>query len=420
MDAGRDIAGLEIRPPRKEEFEEILALANFVFAEESLPEDVEDSRRVFPWDRALCAYDAGRVVGTLGVYSLELTVPGRGALPAGGITWGGVLHTHRRREILSALLAAHLEDMVRRGEPLSVLLASEAGIYPRFGYGPASKMMSFSIERAYARFASPSQDRHPRGLTLLTDSEAAERLPAIYESLRLGQPGAVLRDSLWWTHTLHDRPADRQGGSTLHHVVHTGPNGVADGYLTYRLKGRWEAATPLFEAQVVELMAGNPEAYRGLWRYILETDLCQTISYETGRTDEPLRHLLADSRRMRVSAYEDDLYVRLLDIPRALSARTYAAGGELVLEVSERFPTQKTGRYLLSAPAGRPGATCHATDRPADLTLETAALAAAYLGGESFTTLARAGLVTAPDPAKLEKADAMFSWGIAPHCCTMF
>lgn len=420
MDLGRDMAGLEIRPPRQEEFEEILGLANFVFAEESLPEDVEDSRRTFPWDRALCAYDAGRLVGTLGVYSLELTVPGRTALPAGGITWGGVLPTYRRRGILSALLAAHLEDTVRRAEPLSVLLASEAGIYPRFGYGPATKMMSFSIDRAYARFAAPSQDGPPRGVTLLTDSEAAERLPVIYESLRLGQPGAVLRDSIWWTHTLHDRPADRQGGSPLHHVIHTGPDGVADGYLTYRLKGRWEAGAPLFEALVVEQMVGNPEAYRELWRYILETDLCQTISYETGRTDEPLRHLLADSRRMRVSACVDDLYVRLLDIPRALSARTYAAAGELVFEVSERFPAQRTGRYLLSAPAGHPGATCHATNRPADVILETGALATAYLGGESFTTLARAGLVTAPDPARLGEADAMFSWGIAPHCCTMF
>jgi predicted acetyltransferase len=420
MDAGRNIAGLEIRPPREEEFEEILELENLAFAEESLPEDVEDSRRMFPWDRALCAYDAGRVVGTLGVYSLELTLPGRITLPAGGVTWGGVLPTHRRRGILRALLAAQLEDMTRRAESLSVLLASEAGIYRRFGYGPATRMMSFSIGRAYAGFAAPSATGAPLGITLLAGDEASERLPLIYDKLRIEQPGAVSRSAPWWGHYLHDRVGDREGASTLHHAVHTDRDGIADGYVTYRIKGQWEVETPAFEVQVVELLAATPETYKELWRFALETDLCRTISCHRGRTDEPLRHLLTDSRRLTVDAVCDDLYLRLLDIPLALAARTYAATGTVVLGVSETFPAAKTGRYLLSAEAGRPGAICHLTDGPADITLQTSALATAYLGGETFTNLARAGQATAASPAKLSEADAMFSWGIAPHCCTMF
>jgi predicted acetyltransferase len=103
-----------------------------------------------------------------------------------------------------------------------------------------------------------------------------------------------------------------------------------------------------------------------------------------------------------------------------LSGRTYAATGALVLEVSETFPAAKTGRYLLSTEAGRPGATCIATDRPGDIVLATDALATASLGGETFTNLARAGRVTAGSPGQLALADAMFSWGVAPHCCTMF
>ncbi len=177
MDAGSNIDGLELRRPREEEFEQILDLANFVFGEESLPEDVEDSRRTFPWDRALCAYDEDRLVGTLGVYPLELTLPGGTTLAAGGVSWGGVLPTHRRRGILRALLRAQLEDMTRRAEPLSVLLASEAGIYRRFGYGPATSMMSFSLDRAYAAFAVPPTTSAPLGITLLPDHEASERLP---------------------------------------------------------------------------------------------------------------------------------------------------------------------------------------------------------------------------------------------------
>ncbi len=190
--------------------------------------------------------------------------------------------------------------------------------------------------------------------------------------------------------------------------------------MTYRIKARWEVDVPAFEVQVRELMAATPDTYKELWRYVLETDLCQTISCHCGRTDEPLRHLLTDSRRLTVDAVCDDLYLRLLNIPLALSSRSYAAAGTVVLGVSETFPTTKTGRYLLSAEEGRPRATCHATDRPADITLQTSALAAAYLGGETLTNLVRAGQAIAVSPAKLAEADAMFSWGIAPHCGTMF
>jgi predicted acetyltransferase len=245
-------------------------------------------------------------------------------------------------------------------------------------------------------------------------------LPLIYERLRIEQPGAVSRSSSWWAHYLHDRVADRQGASTLHHAVHTDRDGVADGYLTYRIKGRWEIETPAFEVQVIELLAATPETYNELWRYVLEADLGQTIACHCGRTDEPLRHLLRDPRRLKVDAVCDDLYLRLLDIPLALSARTYAATGTVVLGVAETIPTAKTGHYLLSAEAGQAGATCHLTDRPADIMLHTTALATAYLGGETFTNLVRAGQAAAASPARLTEADAMFSWGIAPYCGTMF
>ena len=121
-----------------------------------------------------------------------------------------------------------------------------------------------------------------------------------------------------------------------------------------------------------------------------------------------------------MNAVADDLYVRLLDIPRALRARSYAAAGEVVLEVSETFPTARTGRFALTAETGPSGATCRATDEPADILLGVDALAAAYLGGVTFTNLARAGQATAAAPETLAVADAMFSWGIAPYCCTMF
>ena len=46
-------------------------------------------------DRALGAYDGARLVGGGAAYSFDFTVPG-GHAPTAGVTWVGVLPTHRR------------------------------------------------------------------------------------------------------------------------------------------------------------------------------------------------------------------------------------------------------------------------------------------------------------------------------------
>ena len=419
--------GVEIRAPREEEFHDIVELGNITFGEEAAPEDEAAYRRDFPFDRALCAYDEERMVGSLAVYSMELTLPGRKAIPAGGATWGATLPTHRRRGILRSLFRAQMRDMMEREEPVTILGASEATIYQRFGYGAASTIMSFSVERAYADLAPQGAGATASGITLVAGVEAAGRLAGVFEALRLDQPGAVSRSPTWWSGYLADPPLARQGATRMYHAVHTGPTGIDDGYVSYRIKDQWLASTPMNEVVVVELLAGNREAYRALWRYVIGTDLCQTISYGRARVDEPLRWLLADSRRLVVNAVSDDLYVRLLDIPRALMARTYSAPGEVVFEVIESFPAPRTGRFLLTAGAGAvaggteaAGADCRPTDRRADISLDAATLGAAFLGGVSFTDLAMAGRLDCADPRVLARADAMFSSGIAPFCSTQF
>jgi predicted acetyltransferase len=128
--------------------------------------------------------------------------------------------------------------------------------------------------------------------------------------------------------------------------------------------------------------------------------------------------MLADSRRLRVTHLADNLWVRLLDIPAALSARRYATEGQLTFEVSDAFLPDLAGRYTLE---GAPdGADCARSDHPADLSLDVAALDAAYLGGVSFTSLAQAGLVREETLGALARADAMFATFPAPYCSTPF
>src|SRR5262249_43834293 len=114
----------------------------------------------------------------------------------------------------------------------------------------------------------------------------------------------------------------------------------------------------------------------------------------------------------------DNLWVRPLDIPAALSARRYATEGQLTVEVSDAFLPDLAGRYTLEAASD--GATCARSDHSADISLDVAALGATYLGGVSFTTLAQAGLVYEERPGALAHADAMFTTFPAPYCSTPF
>jgi predicted acetyltransferase len=412
---------VEIRALREEEFPAVLALTCAAFGEEATEEDANAYRQSLPFERSLAAFENGKMVAISAVLSLELTVPGGVAVPMGGVTWIATLPTHRRRGLLRRLMTAQFADMTERGETVAGLGASEGNLYGRFGFGPAASAMSFSVERAYSAFAAPLDQTVAGRFFLLDVGEPAVQLPPIYESLRLRQPGAVSRRPGMWREHLADPPVERAGATRMFHVVHETTPGTADGYVSYRVKEDWQGATSMNEARVVQLLAADPHVYKALWDFVLNTDLCRIVSCERGRVDEPLRWLLADPRRFKVSELFDFLWLRLLDVPGALAARAYASVGELALEVTDVFPTPSVARYLLrSQQVNALGAECSQTTSAPDLALGIDALGAAYLGGVTFATLAAAGRVRETTAGAIERADAMFSTGSAPYCMTEF
>lgn len=418
-----------IRAVREDEFPTVFALSCAAFGEHDTGEDEQAHRLGFPFDRALAAFDGDKMVATSAVYSQELTLPGGVTIPMGGLTWIATLPTYRRQGLLTQLVSAQFADMKERGEAVSGLVASEGTIYGRFGYGPATSIMGFSVERAYSAFSTPLEAGAPGHFELLEAAEAAVRLPPIYDGLRLRVPGTISRPTTFWSGYLADPPSERGGGTRMFHVVHETSPGRADGYVSYRIKEDWKGATACNTAHVVELLAEDPATYAALWRYVLDTDLTCRISCGRGRVDEPLRWLLAESRRFTVGQLSDFLWLRLLDVPRALAARRYSTPGRLVIEVDDPFPTPLTQRFLLSV-EGSVGpylpaapslpAECTPSTAPPDLALGVDALSALYLGGVTFATMAAAGRVRELTPGALARADSMFSGGAAPFCATEF
>nr|WSY56747.1 sterol carrier protein domain-containing protein [Streptomyces sp. NBC_00886] len=154
----------------------------------------------------------------------------------------------------------------------------------------------------------------------------------------------------------------------------------------------------------VELATVSRQVYAALWRFLAGIDLVSWIDYE-GAVDQPLAHLLTDPRAMR-SAPVDRLWVRLVDVDRALSARRYAGTLDLVLDVEDAFCPWNTGRYRLAA--DHDTVACERTHAPADLRLTAAELGAAFLGGTTLASRAAAGLVQELRPGALARATAAF------------
>src|SRR5262245_34290791 len=83
-------------------------------------EQIESLARVMPPERVHAAWDGVSVVGGAGAFPFELTVPG-GRVRAAGVTVVGVLPSHRRRGILTAMVRAQLDACRQNGEPVAYL-----------------------------------------------------------------------------------------------------------------------------------------------------------------------------------------------------------------------------------------------------------------------------------------------------------
>ena len=227
-------------------------------------------------------------------------------------------------------MRAQLDDVRERAEPLAALWASEDTIYGRFGYGMASYVGDASIPAEYSGFARPLA--RPGTLRLVDRDEALAAFPRVWERVRRRTPGMLARSRSWWElRVLAERPGAGDGGPKR--FVLLVEDGVPVGYAIYRHKPRWEQGIPQSELEVVEAVAldGLPTAQ--IWRYLLDVDWTARFTARLP-LDHPLFWLLAHPRHMRFRVL-DGLWVRLVDVGAALTARRYAAGGPLVLEVAD-------------------------------------------------------------------------------------
>jgi predicted acetyltransferase len=404
----------EIRHPAVDEAVDFLRSVNAAYLE---PESRDAGRARF-WlervrpdlDRTWGAFDRGKAVGSLRSLPFRLTVPGGRTVPADGISMVSVSATHRRRGLLTGMIGRDLDAAAERGDAVSILIASEYRIYGRYGFGPSTEAAEWTVDKLRAGARSPTGE-----LEYVSAAELRALAPPVYDRARVQRAGGLDRPEPRWDRDfglVHAEGAEPDWAGRA--VVHRDGAGEVDGYL------RWHAAwgEGLDNTLTVdELISASDAAYADLWRFALSVDLITHVTARMRPVDEALPWLVADGRFATQADRYDKLWLRVLDVPAALTGRDYLATGRTVLEVVDPAG-YAAGRFALDA--GPAGATCAPTTESADLTLPVTALGSTYLGGHRLATLAAAGLVDEHRPGAVTTADRLLAADRAPWCTLHF
>ncbi len=403
---------ISTRPITDEEMPRFLELVERGFGNDPDPDDDSAWAKLLPLDLTVAAFDGDDMVGTLAAFDFEVTVPGGAAVAMPGTTVVTVQPTHRRRGVLTAMMRDHLDEVAARDAPLAGLWASETPIYGRFGFGHAT-----SRDDMEAPSLSVTVDGEVEGKVHSVDpDDVPSRFAPIYAALQAARPGMLSRSDKWWQHAVVYDPSSRRRGKSAKRFVIYEIDGSAEGYAIYRQKSDWSEEVPKGQVLVNEVIATTDRAHSALCRYLTNIDLFPRVGWWNTPVDDPLWWKLVEPRRLNRKR-GDALWVRIMDVPAALEARSYEHDGAIRMAIDDRFRPATAGVYELVVSDGV--GKCVRVEGDAGVSLGIDALGALYLGGSNAVAMAAAGHIDGSGEA-VTQLHRLFHTDIAPWCEEVF
>ena len=377
-----------------------------------LNDDFPGQRTVGVFDETLA--EPAIPIATVASWPAALTVPG-GEVVSWAISGVTVAPTHRRRGIARAMLESELRVAVAAHAPLAILTVSEATIYTRYGFGPATWSTDFSID---ARRAGWIGAEAPGRVQLVSRTGAIASAQTLFEEARRATTGDV-RIVGHRFERLFGSPSDATEQRRRRFARYDDEVGVTRGLLISRMiEDQREFAG--FTAEVLQLVATTDDAYRALWQHVLSLDLVGTVTAALRTTDEPLRWLVRDPRMIRTTELREHLWVRVLDPVAALAARSYGGPGRLGLRIADPLG-HADGSVTIDADAsGRAVVVAGESQEGPLLEVPVDVLGSLYLGGASAVTLAAAGRLRERAPGDAAIADRLLGATAPPALMTWF
>ncbi|WP_051837012.1 GNAT family N-acetyltransferase [Streptomyces sp. NRRL WC-3742] len=401
------VSGLQVRAIAEDEVEAWCHALVQGFLRPHAGGQADIRRPDFKPGRWTAGFDGDRMVATFRSFDVELTVPGGSTVTADAITNVSVLSTHRRRGLLGTMMRRDLAAAAERGTEVAILIAAEYGIYGRYGFGPATRGHGWNIDLNRVGGLRDGLPTVPGGrIDFVSMDELREIGPKLYDRWRVGQPGAITRSESWWKHaTGVVRYPDRAWKEPFA-AVHRDGEGAVTGLVAYRVDDNWDGSYPNCTLTLASFLALDLPTAVALWRLVLSVDWVRKVVVDNLSPDNPLPLLLKDPRG--ATPHEDNCdftWLRVLDVEKAFSARTYGAPGRIVLEVEDDLG-YAAGRWAIEVGEGGVG-RCARTVDEADLALGAGELGSIYLGSETLSRLAAAALVKELRPGAAAAADLL-------------
>ncbi|MCX4575935.1 GNAT family N-acetyltransferase [Streptomyces sp. NBC_01571] len=413
--------GIDVRPITETEIPDWIRALNTGFLRSPAVSEQETADRgsYMHLPRTLGAFDAGRCVATFRSFPQQLTTVGGALVPAEAITNVSVTATHRRRGLLTRMMGTALAAAKERGDVVATLIAAEYPIYGRYGFGPATTATQWTVDVPRTgldrRWSGPADGGR---IDLVDGEEVRKTGPELHARLSRIQPGVVSRVERWWQVNTGALNSDGAAWTEPFYAVYRSADGEVEGLVAYESDDNWgDAKQPLNTATVKWLIGVTPAAERALWHYLCSIDWITRVKTGWRAPDDLLPDFLPDPRAARITSQADWLWVRILDVVRAMEARTYAGSGSLVLDVTDGDGLS-AGRYRLDV--GPDGAVCAPTGQSADLTLDVRELSALWLGEASAVRLAALGRVREEREGAASVADALLRTSRRPWCPDIF
>ncbi|MFD6934763.1 GNAT family N-acetyltransferase [Streptomyces goshikiensis] len=409
---------VDIREVPEADIDRAQELAYLVFHDRPDEEGRARHRTLLGHCARLGAYEGDALVGFMAAHRFRLSIPGAD-LPCPGLTFVAVAPTHRRRGVLTALMAEQLRRTGAAGAPVAALWASEAAIYGRFGYGSATQGVTIEIDSTRPLALRIAPDRRP--LRMIDPADAPALIGPAHEAARALRAGRPSRGpERWREEWLCEQDEEDEELSPPRIITLGDPGEPLAGYVIYRTKPGGDSGpvrTPGL-VRVDELEADTPAVAAALWECVAGLDLTGRVSAWGRPADDPLLHFAADRDQVKVTEVFPALWLRLVDVRAALTARSWAAPVELVLELADVRLPANAGRFRLKAGPG--GATYERAGQAPDLELDVRELAACYLGGTRAVELVAAGLVREHTPGAAAALDAALRTELLPHTADEF
>jgi predicted acetyltransferase len=401
--------GIEYRVPTEEEWPALAHADGRGFGFTYSDERRDETRPIIDLSRFRIARDSGEIIGIVGSFAFDVTVPGGATVPMGGVTWVSVAATHRRRGVVTRLMADVHADIDSRGEPLANLGASEATIYERFGYGIATHQRTSRIDVRNAHVRDDVRPE-PGSVRFMGDGEARQHLPPLWDRFRRVRAAEVTRSPELHEMIARIRSRADDGSSAAFHLRHD------DGYASYRIKEEWSHGWANNELQLGEFVAVTPAAHLALWDTLVNIDLVATITSRVIPEDDPLPYLLTNYRSVRTMALTDGVWVNVRDPATVFAARTYGTDDRFVVEVADGNAPPR--RFAIE---GAPdGASCRPVRTKPDLIMTAATLGGLLYGGVKPSRLAAGRKITPRNVDVLRRADLFFPTAPLPYCVTPY